>query len=89
MRAGEWIPGISVALRQDLSLGDRSIEAAFIGAPDAGFVVSEGALPHLGVLTSAGVTWRSGGFAARLTWNGEFRGGSGAHGLFAGIRYML
>lgn len=86
---GEWIPEVSVAWRHDRALGDRAIEASFAGAPEAAFSIAEHAVPRDGVLTGAGITWRSGGFAARLNWSGEFRGGQSTQGLFAGIRYML
>jgi outer membrane autotransporter protein len=86
---GEWVPELSVALRHDRALGDRTIDASFAGAPDTTFAISERAVPRDGVLTGLGATYRSGGFAARLSWSGEFRGGAAAHGLFAGIRYML
>jgi hypothetical protein len=85
----EWAPELSLAWLHEQALDDRDVKAAFAGAPEAGFSIHAPSARSDGAVAGLGVSYRLGGFSARLNWRGEWRSGSTAHALFAGIRYML
>jgi uncharacterized protein with beta-barrel porin domain len=86
---GEWMPELGVAWLHDFGIGDRSVDAAYLGAPDAPFNVAGKPLERNGAMAGIGISYRSGGLATRLSYRGEFRNGATSHGLFGGLQYVF
>jgi len=86
---GEWLPELGIAWLHEHALDERTVTASYVGAPGTSFTVDGEQGGRDGVQAGLGVSYRTGGFAARLTYRGEFRRGFSAAGLFGGVQYVF
>jgi outer membrane autotransporter protein len=86
---GEWLPELGIAWLHEHALDDRTVTASYVGAPGTSFTVDGEQGRRDGVQAGLGVSYRTGGFAARLAYRGEFRSGFSAAGLFGGVQYVF
>jgi uncharacterized protein with beta-barrel porin domain len=85
---GEWLPELAITWRHDHALDDGDVTASYVGSPGIGFTVDGEENERDSAQVGLGVSYRSAGFAARLTYRTEFRGELRVSGLFGGLQYV-
>lgn len=86
---GEWLPELAITWLHDHALDDGDVTASYVGAPGTSFTVDAEENQRDGVQTGLGVSYRNGGFAARVTYRTELRGGLTVSGVFGGVQFVF
>jgi uncharacterized protein with beta-barrel porin domain len=88
--AGTVVPQAGVAWLRDYAIDDGSATIAYVGAPDAAFVVPLPQLQRNAVAVDLGLSFYArGGFATSLRYSGEFRGASEAQSLVGELHWRF
>ncbi len=80
---------LGLAWLHEHALDDRTVTAAYAGSPETPFTIEGQQARRDGALAGVGISYRDGGFAARLAYRGEFRGGFSATGVFGGVQFVF
>jgi uncharacterized protein with beta-barrel porin domain len=86
---GEWLPELAITWLHDHALDDGDVIASYVGAPGTSFTVDGEENQRDGVQAGLGVSYRNAGFAARVTYRTEFRGGLRVSGVFGGLQFVF
>jgi outer membrane autotransporter protein len=87
-RNGSWIPEVNLAWVHDFRIDDETIDAAYVGAPNARFAIDGLLMEQDGALAGAGISYRSSaGWVSALRYSGEFRDRSSTHAVIGELRY--